>query len=109
MAAADGGGTNGGQDAISATAGIADAEVRDVRRNVVRGADRGAEDRRHGGRPGTADCAAYGGRAAAVLRIDAPFDGLAERVDPGKLPAFLRARLAGHAGEPDRARERAHT
>ena len=43
---------------------------------------------------------------AAVLRDDASHYGVAQRVDPGKLPAILRARLAGDAGEPNARRMR---
>jgi hypothetical protein len=49
------------------------------------------------------------GGTAAVLRQHAPFHRVAQRVDPGELPAVLRARLAGHAGEPHRAGGRMHT
>ena len=55
-----------------------------------------------------ADRAAHRRRAAAVLRHHPPFDGVAQRVDSGELPAVLRARLAGHAGEPHRPGGRIH-
>ena len=63
----------------------------------------------HGGRIRAAHRAAHGRRAPAVLRQHASFHCIAQRVDTGELPAVLRARLAGHAGESHRAGGRIYT
>ena len=78
-----------GQDAVRVAVRVAYGEVCDVRRDVVRRADGGAEDCSDGGLDGAADGSAYGGRAAAVLCFDASVDIAAECVDTGELPAVL--------------------
>ena len=95
--------THGRQDAVRAAAGIAHAQIRDVRRHLVRRPDRSPQDRRSGRCPGAAHRAPHSRRPTTVLRVHPSDHGIAERMDPGKLPEILRTRLAADAGKPHRA------
>ena len=89
------------------TPGRARRQVRHVRRHLVRRPHRSPQDRQHGGRLPASRGPAHRRRPAAVLCVHAPHRRIVQRVDPGKLPALLRARLASHAGESARAAAKA--
>ena len=78
--------------------------LRLLRPDVVRRPEPGPQGRRRGRGPPAPGRPAHGRRAPPLLCLDAPHHGGHQRRDPGELPALLRAGLAGHAGEPDRAR-----